>query len=187
MAYTIVFRQKYGFSVFLLSFSIPCTPISLRCEMFRKLPWPLWDSSYGMSNESSRLDLSEKILLQTSESLESYSLLWLHSKKSSSRPWRKLGIKTDERKPVFTSLAEVILDAILFIFLRATSSRKSSWQYARAPRGMTRFVLKIEILSHIMGIMGTRPDLALTVSSHYGSWFIALQQQQQHTLSPELD
>ena len=43
---------------------------------------------------------------------------------------------------------------------------KSSRQYARAPRGMTRFVLKIEILTHIIG---TRPDLALTVSPHYGS------------------
>ena len=53
-----------------------------------------------------------------------------------------------------------------FKFLRATSSRKSSRQCARAPRGMTRFVLKIEILSHIIG---TRSDLALTVSSHYGS------------------
>ena len=106
---------KIWFPLFLLSFCILWLSISLRCETFRKLSWPLCESSYDMSNESSRLDLSEKILLQTSESLESSSLSWLHSKKCSRRPWRKLGIETDETKPVFTSLVDVILDAILFI------------------------------------------------------------------------
>ena len=59
---------------------------------------------------------------------------------------------------MFASLTGLILNAILFIFLRATSSQ----QYARVPHTMARFVLKIEKL----------PVLVFTVSCpDYGSCF----------------
>ena len=166
MACTIVFRQKYGFCFFCCHSVFFGCPFRCAVKRFVNcLDHCVIPCTTCLTSLRDWI-CPKKILLQISESLEPSSLSWLRSKKCSRRPWRKLGIETDERKPVFTSLAEVILDAILFIFLPATSSRKSSRQYARAPRGMTRFVLKIEISSHIIG---TRPDLALTVSSHYGS------------------
>ena len=138
MAYTIVFRQKYGFCFFCCHSVLFGCPY--RCAVKRFVNCLDHCVIPCTTCLTSLLDwiCPKKILLQISESLESSSLSWLHSKKCSRRPWRKLGIETDERKPVFfTSLAEVILDAILFIFLRATSSRKSSRQYARATRDDT--------------------------------------------------
>ena len=158
---------KICFHPFLLLFCILWLPISLRRETFRKLSWPLCDSSYDMFNESSRLDLSEKnttadiritwiilTFMATFKEVLKETLTYIRS-----RNWWK-------KASVYFTCRGYFGRHFVYISPRDVLA-KSSRQYARAPRGMTRFVLYIEILTHIIG---TRPDLALTVSYHYGSW-----------------
>jgi hypothetical protein len=85
-------------------------------------------------------DLFKKLYLHLFSSLYTSSSLSesLSRMLSTSRARVKFGMGTAHKNSISASLTRAILDAIVFISIRA----KSSQQYARVPHAMAQFALK---------------------------------------------